>query len=75
LIDPDDPEPLMFLPAAGDRGYKDGRVYDTGRYGFYSSSTVNGSYGLRMDFLGNGVYTTYSQHRANGFSVRCISEY
>jgi hypothetical protein len=76
LTDPNDPEPLMFLPAAGYHFYHIGRVHSTGFEGRYWSSTVGGSTGRTMDFFGSNVYASdYSiMSRAYGLSVRCISE-
>ncbi|MDR0546939.1 MAG: fibrobacter succinogenes major paralogous domain-containing protein, partial [Dysgonamonadaceae bacterium] len=80
LIDSDDPEPVMFLPAAGGRNYYDGRVYDTGNNGRYWSSTVfnyiyvHNHYGWHMQFGRSNVYAADYSNRASGLSVRCISE-
>jgi hypothetical protein len=75
LTDLEDPEPLMFLPAAGCRNYGNGRVYYTGNNGYYWSSTVNGGYGRHMYFLSSNVSATNYDGRAYGFSVRCLSEF
>ncbi|MDR0547540.1 MAG: fibrobacter succinogenes major paralogous domain-containing protein, partial [Dysgonamonadaceae bacterium] len=76
LIDPEDPEPLMFLPAAGSRNYGYGRMYSAGDYGNYWSSTVGSIsyYGQQVGFNSNYVNMTYGNYRTVGMSVRCISE-
>jgi hypothetical protein len=74
------PDPLMFLPVAGGRN-SDGNVTHVGMFGYYWSSVVhseNNAYNY------SSVMTLYrdqhvyaggiSQWRAQGNSVRCVSE-
>jgi hypothetical protein len=75
LIDPDDPEPLMFLPAAGNRHYDNGRVCGAGGYGNYWSSIVGSDAGQYVYFSRSEVNATYGNNRAYGLSVRCLSEF
>jgi uncharacterized protein (TIGR02145 family) len=68
------PDPLMYLPAAGLRGASGGLI-DTGAFGNYWCSVIDGSYGWHMYFdkglvCVNVPYFT----RIVGLSVRCLSE-
>jgi hypothetical protein len=75
LTDADAPEPLLFLPAGGDRYYYDGGVRYTGIYGYYWSSVVYGPDSYSMYFVSSNVYADYNNSRALGMSVRCVSEF
>jgi hypothetical protein len=65
---------VAFLPAAGERNYNDGSVYNTGNNGNYWSSTVNSNNSYNMNFNSSNVNANNNNNRANGFSVRCVSE-
>jgi hypothetical protein len=70
------PDPLMFLPAAGYRPTST-QLFSPWNYGFYWSSTTsttdNVSYATT--FISSNVYAdTEDFYRADGFSVRCVSE-
>ncbi|MDR0546873.1 MAG: fibrobacter succinogenes major paralogous domain-containing protein [Dysgonamonadaceae bacterium] len=69
------PEPLLFLPAAGYRYLSSGSLRNVGYYGYYWSSSVNGSNGRSLSFDRSYVNPNYSTYRAGGFSVRCVAEY
>ncbi|GHT20937.1 hypothetical protein FACS189430_00190 [Bacteroidia bacterium] len=63
----------LFLPVAGLRDYSDGTRYDAGTFGYYWSSTANGTataYNL-LFYSGNAVG---SSNRRYGFSVRSVAE-
>lgn len=69
----------LFFPAAGVRYFGDGSLYNSPSYGYYwaSSPYDSGSDdggGLYM-FSSGGVNPRGSSNRANGFSVRYISEF
>jgi uncharacterized protein (TIGR02145 family) len=68
------PEPLLFLPAAGYRGYSTGSYDHVGAGGYYWSSTVNGTYPYYLSFGNIIVSQNYSAPRAYAFSVRCVAE-
>ena len=62
----------IVLPASG---YRDcgGSVFDVGSYGFYWSSTPNGSENAwNLDFNSYGVYVNRNFSRCNGQSVRLV---
>ena len=60
------------MPLAGDRNWNNGTYYNQGSYGFYWSSSPNGTTSYYAYFSpGSGnIASNYS--RANGFSVRCV---
>ena len=64
----------LKLPVAGYRSISDGSLNLVGSYGYYWSSTVDGTFSrvLRCDSSGADMY---SGTRAGGFSVRCLKEY
>lgn len=64
--------PLKLVPA-GYRDLYDGTLYDAGSFGYYWSSTVNGSNSRYLFFYG-GNANMYSNGRAYGYSVRCIKD-
>jgi uncharacterized protein (TIGR02145 family) len=66
--------PTLFLPAAGYRYYYDGQLYVAGTYGLYWSSTVNGTVAYRTSFDSVSVNPVDFYYRADGLSVRCLSE-
>ena len=61
----------VFLPAAG---YRNGAsVNDVGSYGYYWSSTANGTDGAYGVYFSSGdVYPAYDNGRYDGFSVRLV---
>ena len=61
----------LKLVAAGISGFGDGAVYYAGSRGYYWSSTVDGSQ-TRILYFYSGVADMKGEHRAYGFSVRCI---
>jgi len=63
----------LKLVLAGNRDFSTGTVSQGGSYGWYWSSTVNGSYALILSF--GGAHTIMgSSYRAFGLSVRCIKD-
>ncbi|MDR1591874.1 MAG: fibrobacter succinogenes major paralogous domain-containing protein [Prevotellaceae bacterium] len=77
LHDVNAPEPLLFLPSAGERNAgTNGNVHAVGTYGLYRSSTIGtGTYNYAIECIFSGVYTTYDNiYRAHGISVRCVKE-
>jgi hypothetical protein len=75
LHDLNAPDPLLFIPAAGERNSTDNIVRNTGNFGGYWSSTVDGDTGARsLYFRGANVNPNGSDRRAQGFSIRCVLE-
>jgi hypothetical protein len=68
------PEPLLFLPAAGNLPFFNGPLNSTGLYGFYWSSTVSGTGANVMYFKYNLVDPDSETPRADGCSIRCVAE-
>ncbi|MCT4264096.1 hypothetical protein HZP32_18425 [Elizabethkingia anophelis] len=64
---------LLFLPAAGNRGYSDGTLSYRGSYGNYWSSSEQPPGAYYLDFSSSYVTGSYSL-RPFGYSVRCIAE-
>ena len=66
----------LFLPAAGQRFYNDGRLDGVSTYIKYYSGTGNsGGGGYVIQRSDNGtIDPAYSTSRANACSVRCVSE-
>jgi hypothetical protein len=58
---------------AGYRLHDDGTINDEGRFGFYWSSTVNGTSSRILYFYSGNAYRG-SDNRASGFSVRCLED-
>jgi len=66
---------LLFLPAAGCRGYTNGAVGFVGTGGLYWSSSYNNTtYAYNLYFNSTSVNAGYGSNRATGFSVRCVAE-
>jgi uncharacterized protein (TIGR02145 family) len=63
----------LKLPVAGCRVYNDGTFYVVGSYGFYWSSTVDGTNASNLNFDSSIAFMN-SHYRALGFSVRCIKD-
>jgi uncharacterized protein (TIGR02145 family) len=70
---PDGTTTTLFLPAAGVRDVG-GTLHPVGARGHYWSSTTASSGAFVLDFHGGEVSPESSNARANGFSVRCVSE-
>ena len=64
--------PLLFS-VAGYRFSSDGSLSNVGSYGYYWSSTVNGTNSSFLNFYSGHARMT-SSYRAYGFSVRCIKD-
>ena len=64
----------LFLPAAGFRGSTDGALVYRGHYGFYCSSSEDGSARAWNLYIDSGNASTYLDYRTGGQSVRCIAE-
>jgi uncharacterized protein (TIGR02145 family) len=65
----------LFLPAAGSRNFRNGVLSSRGYYGFYWSSTNDGSSeAWSLDFSSKYTNPSGSSYRADGQSVRCIAE-
>jgi uncharacterized protein (TIGR02145 family) len=64
----------FFLPAAGLRGPNGGVQNLTGAYGYYWSSTVNGTSSYYLNFSSVNINPAATYDRSIGFSVRCVSE-
>ena len=74
LISPSAPEPFLFLPAEGCRSYGSGTVNYVGTYGYYWSSTTNGSNAYYLSFGYNRIATQANSYRDYGYAVRCVKE-
>jgi hypothetical protein len=75
LTDAAAPEPLLFLPAAGQRttGGLTTLTY-VGANGYYWGSQENGVACRALSFASNDVQANFNVNRAVGCSVRCIAE-
>ena len=63
----------MEFPAVGYRNDTDGSLYGAGTYGFYWSSTQNGSdYAYRLDF-GSSSVSTSNGNKTSGRSACAVS--
>jgi uncharacterized protein (TIGR02145 family) len=66
---------LLTLPACGlSVSFGDGLVVNRGLFGYYWSSTENGSNSNCLTFNSTGVQSTYLGDRINAMSIRCIEE-
>ncbi len=63
----------LKLPVAGSRIYSTGSLYGAGSYGYYWSSTLDGTYSRYLLFT-SSTTDMVSYGRAYGFSVRCLKE-
>lgn len=63
----------LKLVVAGYRYHANGTISYAGSYGNYWSATVNNT-DVRYLAFNNNIVNIYSNHRANGFSVRCIKD-
>jgi uncharacterized protein (TIGR02145 family) len=64
----------LMLPAAGYRYYYDGALNDRGDFGYYWSSTEDGSDAAWLLYFDSSNAYTYSDYRTYGRSVRCVAE-
>jgi len=71
----------LFLPAAGHRCRTYGSLLDVGNFGYYRSSSPNGSLDYNYAVLAYGFYfkdnngiLTSDMPRGGGHSVRCVKE-
>lgn len=64
--------PLKLVPA-GYRNSVGGTLYDADNFGYYRSSTVDGS-NSRILLFSSSYAGMHSQYRANGQSVRCLRD-
>jgi len=63
----------LKLVTAGNRGRSNGTLDSVGSYGLYWSSTVDGASARNLYFY-SGYANMDSNHRAYGFSVRCLED-
>ena len=61
----------LKLPSAGERHHIDGLLYNQGTNGHYWSSAVSGTLARNLFFY-SAAANTDANHRALGFSVRCL---
>jgi len=66
-------ESALKLPAAGRRNFSAGTLFDVGEFGYYWSSTTEGSFSRGLGIFNNSA-SMFSYNRAGGNSVRCIKE-
>jgi hypothetical protein len=75
LTDGSAPDPLLFLPAAGQREDVNGHLRETGLGGFYWSSVVSTRLSHHLRFTDKEVNGgSIVNGRAIGMSIRCIAE-
>jgi len=65
---------FLKLNLAGYRGYSNGQYFNQGSYGFYWSSTPNGTFSYIATFHSGGGNIATSNLRWVGFSVRCLKD-
>ena len=72
--------PTLFLPAAGVRNADDSSLTGLGLAGvglggyYWWSTPRAGGYTNRLQFTNSGMQMNWDSFRANGFSVRCVTE-
>src|SRR6056297_1574650 len=64
---------VLKLPCGGYRNFSDGSIHIAGSYGYYWSSSVDGTDARNLNFYSDDVYFN-SYNRANGQSVRCLRD-
>ena len=64
----------MYLPAAGNRDFTDGKLYNRGIVGFYSSSTPSAQSPYYLIFSNNSIQIENINSPLYGISVRFVSE-
>jgi len=62
----------LKLPYAGYRNRNNVTFSNGGSYGYYWSSSPNGTYGYGLSFYSTSITPSNSYDRARGFSVRCF---
>ncbi|MDD3302123.1 MAG: prepilin-type N-terminal cleavage/methylation domain-containing protein [Candidatus Gracilibacteria bacterium] len=62
----------LKLPRAGYRNRNTSAYTNLGTYGYYRTSSPNGSEGFHMSFDSTGITPDNYFYRSNGYSVRCI---
>jgi len=62
----------LKLPFAGYRGLDNGAFDDGGSFGYYWSSSPDGTGGYLLLFVSSEVDPSIIYDRAEGFSVRCF---
>jgi uncharacterized protein (TIGR02145 family) len=62
----------LKLPTAGSRNRDNGSLYSQGSYGYYWSSSPNGTSAHYLHFYSSSVYPQYNYYRARGNSIRCF---
>jgi uncharacterized protein (TIGR02145 family) len=66
---------FLKLPTAGNRVNSDGLLNSLSSYGLYWGSSIgNDSRPNRLIFNQNSIATVNTNHRSNGYSVRCIKD-
>lgn len=73
IQDRDDAYSKLKLPSAGGRGGYSGSMDSQGSWGLVWSSSVSGSGSRDLGFGSDDAYS-YSNYRADGFSVRCVRD-
>jgi len=63
----------LKLPMAGYRYNSDGSLFNVGTYGYYWSSTVNGTYAYNLYFF-SSFADMFDFNRAYGLTVRCLKD-
>ncbi|WP_299457242.1 hypothetical protein [uncultured Rikenella sp.] len=61
-------------PAPGNRHSHSGGPVNVGSHGFSWSSATSGIYGMDLYSRSQYLNTSFSDHRAHGFQLRCLSE-
>ena len=64
----------LFLPAAGGRGSSTGTLFNRGSFGYYWSSSEDGTGNAWFLTFNSGGANVSNYYRTNGFSVRCVAE-
>jgi hypothetical protein len=64
----------LFLPAAGSHNRNGGGPNAVGSSGFYWSSTVSSTNSYRLYFTSGSIGASATYNRADGCTVRCVSE-
>ena len=67
------PSSPLKLPNAGGRSYQSGSLDGVGSFGYYWSSTVNGTNAITL-YFNQSTATLNNNYRAFGFCVRCIKD-
>jgi len=62
----------LKMPFAGGRFWSNGAFFNGGSFGYYWSSSPNGTNGYNLYFYSSDIYPSSNNGRAYGFSVRCF---